>query len=144
MKIAKNTNSLGILCTLIIKEQINKQTGFVAYLFNIRFVVKLSADEMAKSLKVGLLERFNLISSVSLTNMVAFDPMGKIKKYESPLEIMRDFYYVRLEYYQRRKDHITDEMQHQLTKLSEQARFINRLTVIIVIGTDLFCHRSIE
>ena len=91
---------------------------------NIRFVVKLSADEMAKSLKVGLLERFNLISSVSLTNMVAFDPMGKIKKYESPLEIMRDFYYVRLEYYQRRKDHITDEMQHQLTKLSEQARFI--------------------
>lgn len=74
---------------MIIKEQINKQTGFVAYLFNIRFVVKLSADEMAKSLKVGLLERFNLISAVSLTKMVAFDPMGKIKKYESPLEIMR-------------------------------------------------------
>lgn len=91
---------------------------------NIRFVVKLNAEEMEKTLKVGLLERFNLISSVSLTNMVAFDPMGKIKKYDNPLEIMKDFYYVRLEYYQRRKDYMSDELQYQLTRLSEQARFI--------------------
>lgn len=91
---------------------------------NIRFVIKLSKEEMTKSLQIGLLERFKLISSINLTNMVAFDPLGKIKKYESSLEILKDFYYVRLEYYQRRKDFMTDELQNQLKRLTEQARFI--------------------
>lgn len=91
---------------------------------NIKFVVKLSNDEMQKSLKIGLLERFKLTSTINLSNMVAFDPLGRIKKYDSPLEILKDFYYVRLEYYQRRKDYLANEFQSQLTKLSEQARFI--------------------
>ncbi|ODV78226.1 DNA topoisomerase II [Suhomyces tanzawaensis NRRL Y-17324] len=91
---------------------------------NIKFVIKLTSEEMAKSLKVGLLERFKLISSINLSNMVAFDPLGRIKKYDSPLGILRDFYFVRLEYYQKRKDFMTEDLQNQLTKLSEQARFI--------------------
>ncbi|CAK7909709.1 DNA topoisomerase 2 [[Candida] anglica] len=91
---------------------------------NIRFVVKLSTEEMAKSLRTGLMERFKLISSVSLSNMVAFDPLGRIKKYETPQEILKDFYYVRMEYYQRRKDFMAEDLQDQLTRLSEQARFI--------------------
>lgn len=91
---------------------------------NIRFVIKLSSDEMAKSLKMGLMERFKLVSSINLTNMVAFDSLGRIKRYESPLEMLKEYYYVRLEYYQRRKDHISEELTNQLTKLSEQARFI--------------------
>lgn len=91
---------------------------------NIRFVVKLSEAEMAKSLKIGLLERFKLISSVSLSNMVAFDPLGRIKRYDDPNDILRDFYFVRLEYYQKRKDFMTDDLQNQLVRLSEQARFL--------------------
>lgn len=91
---------------------------------SIRFVVKLTEAEMAKTKKIGLLERFKLISSVSLTNMVAFDSAGRIKKYDDPNEILREFYFVRLEYYQKRKDYLTSEMQNQLVKLSEQARFI--------------------
>lgn len=91
---------------------------------NIRFVIKLSSEEMANSLRIGLLERFKLINMINLSNMVAFDPLGKIKKYESPNDILRDFYYVRLEFYQKRKDNLIDELQTQLTKLTEQARFI--------------------
>lgn len=94
---------------------------------NIRFVVKLSNDEMAKSLKIGLLERFKLTSSINLTNMVAFDSLGRIKKYESPLEMIKEYYYVRLEYYQRRKDFMSEELTNQLTKLSEQARFLKMI-----------------
>lgn len=94
---------------------------------NINFWVKLTPEEMAKSLKIGLLERFKLISSISTTNMVAFDPLGRIKRYENATEILRDFYYVRLEYYQKRKDHMCTELQNQLEKLSEQARFIKMI-----------------
>lgn len=94
---------------------------------NIRFVVKMSPDEMAKALKVGLLEKFKLISSISMSNMVAFDPLGRIKRYSSAQEILRDYYYVRLEYYQKRKDFMMDELQNQLTKFSEQARFVKMI-----------------
>lgn len=91
---------------------------------NIRFIVKLTEAEMAKSLQIGLLERFKLTSTVSLTNMVAFDPLGRIKRYEDPNDILRDFYFVRLEYYQKRKDFMTDDLQNQLVRLTEQARFV--------------------
>lgn len=94
---------------------------------NIKFIIKLSEEEMAKSHKIGLLERFKLISVINLSNMVLFDPSGRIKKYESPLQILREFFYVRLEYYQRRKDFLTDKLQNQLLKLSEQARFIKHI-----------------
>ncbi|EGW35747.1 DNA topoisomerase 2 [Spathaspora passalidarum NRRL Y-27907] len=94
---------------------------------SIRFVVKLSDAEMEKSLKVGLLERFKLVSSLSLGNMVAFDPMGRIKKYNDVLEILKDYYYVRLEFYQKRKDYMSEDLQNQLMMLSEQARFIKMI-----------------
>lgn len=94
---------------------------------NIRFEVKLSDTEMEKSLKMGLYERFKLVQSVSLTNMVAFDPLGRIKRYDNANQILTDYYYIRLEYYQKRKDFITDQLQTQLIKLSEQARFIKMI-----------------
>lgn len=90
----------------------------------IRFVIKLTPAEMEKSHQVGLLERFKLISTVSTGNMVAFDPSGRIKKYESASDILKDFYFVRLEYYQKRKDHLSEDLLNQLMRLSEQARFI--------------------
>ncbi|KAM9894519.1 hypothetical protein OXX69_011335, partial [Metschnikowia pulcherrima] len=90
----------------------------------IRFVVKLTEAEMMKTRKIGFLERFKLVSTINMSNMVAFDPEGRIKKYDDPNEILRDFYFVRLLFYQKRKDHMTEALQNQLIKLSEQARFI--------------------
>lgn len=94
---------------------------------NVNFWVKMSPEEMTKTEKIGFLERFKLISSISMSNMVAFDPLGRIKKYSSPLDILRDYYYVRLEYYQKRKDFMMEDLQNQLIKLSEQARFIKMI-----------------
>lgn len=99
---------------------------------NIRFVVHLLKEEMDKSLRMGLLERFKLVSSVSMSNMVAFDPQGRIKKYSSANEILKDYYYTRLELYQHRKDLMAENYQNQLTRLSEQARFIK-----LIIDKDL-------
>lgn len=90
----------------------------------IKFVVKMKSEETIQTKKIGLLERFKLISSLSTTNMVAFDPVGRIKRYTSSNEILSDFYYQRLEFYDRRKSYMLEDLQNQLTKLSEQARFI--------------------
>lgn len=90
----------------------------------IKFVVTLTAAEMQRALSEGLLNRFKLTSTISLSNLVAFDPAGRLKRYRDAEEILRDYYDVRLELYQRRKDYIAKQLEHQLVKLSEQARFV--------------------
>ncbi|ODQ79069.1 hypothetical protein BABINDRAFT_162139 [Babjeviella inositovora NRRL Y-12698] len=93
----------------------------------IKFVVTLTDEEMRKAEAVGLYERFKLVGSVSLSNMVAFDPSGRIKKYDSVLDMVSDFYFVRLEFYHKRKEYLTDQLRNQLIKLSSQARFVKMI-----------------
>ncbi len=90
----------------------------------IRFIVTLSDAEMQKSKEIGLYERFKLSAVINLSNMVLFDTQCRIKKYETVNEILRDFYFIRLDYYQRRKDNLAKELSNQLERLSSQARFI--------------------
>ncbi|ODQ67105.1 type II DNA topoisomerase, partial [Nadsonia fulvescens var. elongata DSM 6958] len=93
----------------------------------IRFVVKLTEAEMRKTESIGFYERFKLNMSISLSNMIAFDAQNRIKKYASPEEIISDFYPIRLDFYQRRKDNLTNQLQNQLEKLSQQARFVKMI-----------------
>ncbi|CCH61411.1 hypothetical protein TBLA_0E03570 [Henningerozyma blattae CBS 6284] len=93
----------------------------------IKFIIKLTPEEMQKTRKIGFYERFKLISPISLNNMVAFDPQGRIKKYENPQEILKEFYYVRLEYYQKRKDYMCEKLQWDVEKLSFQVKFIKMI-----------------
>jgi DNA topoisomerase-2 len=44
-----------------------------------------------------------LVTSVSLTNMHAFDPELRLRKYEGVEDILRQFYDIRLRMYEARK-----------------------------------------
>ena len=44
--------------------------------------------------------------------MVLFDKDGLIKRYASPEEILKDFYYLRLEYYNRRRAFLIQVIRH--------------------------------
>ena len=70
---------------------------------NVHFVVTMGAKELEKAEQQGLLEFFRLTSKINTSNMICFDFEGKIKKYDSPEEILEDFYPMRLAYYQKRK-----------------------------------------
>lgn len=102
----------------------------------IKFEIKLTKEEMEKSLKEGLLNRFKLTSNINLSNMVAFDPQNRIKKYSTPEEIISDFYFIRLEFYQKRKNFLSNQLHNQLTKLSEQARFVKMIIEKTLIVTN--------
>jgi DNA topoisomerase-2 len=65
-----------------------------------------------------------LHSSIPLTNMMLFDPDGKIHKYESPLEVIKDFAKLRLKIYEKRKAYILAKLQRECEILTEKARFI--------------------
>ena len=70
---------------------------------NVHFVVNMAAKDVEKAEEQGLAEFFKLTSKINTSNMICFDPEGKIKKYNSPEEIIEEFYPKRLAYYQKRK-----------------------------------------
>lgn len=69
----------------------------------VHFKVQLTEKGMAQALADGLENKFKLVSYINTTNMVAFDAGGRIRKFNSPEEILTDFFHLRLEYYQKRK-----------------------------------------
>ncbi|KAJ6569535.1 DNA topoisomerase II [Mycena capillaripes] len=94
---------------------------------NVHFVITMDAKQLEKAEEKGLFEFFKLTSKITTSNMICFDFDGKIKKYNSPEEIIEDFYPVRLAYYQKRKDHLASELQNAFEKLSNQARFVKMI-----------------
>jgi len=74
---------------------------------NVHFVVAMTASGLAEAEKKGLTEFFKLTGKVNTSNMMCFDVEGRIKKYNSPEEIIEEFYPVRLAYYQKRKVTVT-------------------------------------
>ena len=69
---------------------------------------------------------FNLVSSKGLTtsNMYAFNIDRQITKYNSPNDIIDDFYVVRLNYYQKRKEKILVGLQKDMDLYNNKVRFI--------------------
>lgn len=89
------------------------------------------SPEFAKTLVEGghsmVMSTFNLQSSISTTNMHAFDSKGLIRKYDSPLAILEEFLGVRLALYHRRKQHLEQELEKLLDRLNAQAKFIRMI-----------------
>jgi DNA topoisomerase-2 len=69
----------------------------------VHFIIKLEDKHMASALAKGLEEAFKLAKTMSTTNLVAFDAQGRIHKYSSVLDIMEEFYNIRVRYYEKRK-----------------------------------------
>jgi DNA topoisomerase II len=69
----------------------------------VHFKVQMTDKGMEQALTQGLETTFKVVSYINTTNMVAFDAGGRIRKYNSPEEILQDFFHLRLEFYQKRK-----------------------------------------
>ncbi|OEJ88358.1 DNA topoisomerase 2 [Hanseniaspora osmophila] len=93
----------------------------------IKFVITLTPEEFEKTRKIGFYERFKLVSSINLSNMVAFDHNNKIKKYDDPRDILEEFFYVRLEFYLKRKDYMIANIKKVIEKLEYQIKFIQMI-----------------
>ena len=66
--------------------------------------VKFKPGELQKLIKSDDLEKYlKLNSKLSMTNMYLYNANGKITKYDSPYEILEDFYQVRHSKYEERK-----------------------------------------
>ena len=90
----------------------------------VHFIIDMEDKHMKAALDEGLLEKFKLTKSMATTNLVAFNTRGQIHKYESPEEIMEEFYHYRYNMYTERKKHWLGVYHADYRKLKNQYRFI--------------------
>merc|ERR1719424_516769 len=91
---------------------------------SVHFVLSLTPDKLTEADRRGLQKVFHLRSSLSTTNMVLFDPNGKIKKYETIDDIIKDFAKVRFEIYGKRKAFMLQKLVVQLDLIDNKLRFV--------------------
>ncbi|KAK5044835.1 DNA topoisomerase 2 [Exophiala bonariae] len=93
----------------------------------VHFVIQMDEKHMAKAVEEGLIEKFKLTKSIATSNLVAFDPQGRITKYANVEAIMDEFYSYRLQMYAKRKEWLLNDLQRELSRLTNQARFIQMI-----------------
>jgi DNA topoisomerase-2 len=69
----------------------------------VHFIIQIDEKHMQAALKEGLEEKFKLSKTIATTNLVAFDPEGRITKYNTVEDILKEFYQIRLKFYEKRK-----------------------------------------
>ena len=74
----------------------------------VHFIIKLEDKHMADALAKTLEESFKLTQSIATSNLVAFDGQGRIQKYANELDILEEFYHIRLDFYRKRKVSVRD------------------------------------
>ena len=82
---------------------------------------------MAAAEKEGLESKFKLTSQISTSNMVCFDRLGRIKKYTDVNDMLVEFCDVRKEFYQKRKEHLLNQLTIELTRLDNRVRFVSEI-----------------
>jgi DNA topoisomerase-2 len=92
---------------------------------------------------------YKLVSSKNLgiTNMYLYNAKGQIQKYDSPLDIITDFYKVRLSFYTKRKENICKQLEEDMDVMRNKIRFIksvisNELVVSKLKKAELEEHLS--
>ena len=71
--------------------------------------------------------RFKLTDSknTSMSNMHLYNSNCIIQKYLTPIDILKEFYNIRMEYYTKRKEFKISKLEKQLLILNAKVRFIN-------------------
>jgi len=92
----------------------------------VRFVISFLPGEFNSLYreKEGFHRVFKLTSSISITSMHSFDNNNCLRKYDNTLVILKEFFALRLEFYEKRKVYLEGMLQADADKLSNQARFI--------------------
>lgn len=91
---------------------------------SVHFEVTMTPEQMQKAEEAGLEKVFKLRTSVATSNMVLFDAAGKIAKYNTALDILKEFCGLRKGVYDSRKKFLVAKLMREKDILSNKARFI--------------------
>ena len=68
-----------------------------------------------------------LYTSVTTTNMHMFDANDKLKKYEKVVDIINDYFMIRLDLYQKRKNYLIKQKTYECSLLENKTRYIKEI-----------------
>lgn len=80
---------------------------------------------------------YHLVKKCGLTNMHLFNSKGAIQKYRSVLDIIDEYYIVRLEIYKKRKAYQLEILEHQLELINYKTKFI-----LMIVEEKLFVNNK--
>ena len=93
----------------------------------INFTLKFKDNELFELNKKNQIENIFKLSDSKYTNysnMHLYNNKGIICKYDDPEDILKEFYFMRLIYYSKRKDYMLKSMQKELDIFQSKVRFI--------------------
>ncbi|VDL96499.1 unnamed protein product [Schistocephalus solidus] len=90
----------------------------------VRFVVRMTPEKLREAEAIGLHKFFKLSTAMTTNSMVLFDHMGCVKRYASVSEILKEFFELRLEWYNKRKSYLEGMLSAEARRLENQARFV--------------------
>lgn len=116
----------GELSMISIKNYIDKSTDTVIN-YEIIFdenVLSALLSEPTINGKDPIERLFKLTSNISATNMNMFDSDIKLNKYDTPIDVLKDFYNIRLKYYAMRRKYMMDKLEEDLKLVETKIKFI--------------------
>lgn len=90
----------------------------------VKFLVSMKEEQFKKHEDEGFHKVFKLQTPLNVNNMVLFDQMGCMKKFDSVMDILQDFFVLRMDFYKRRRDYMLGLLEAEADRLSAMARFI--------------------
>lgn len=93
---------------------------------HVNFTIQFMKNKLLRYITNDTVDsKFKLIRKISTTNFHAFNKDEKIYKYQTPLEIIKEFYQVRLNTYKTRKEYQLRKLLNELELLKYKAKFVN-------------------
>ena len=114
----KSVTDSGVGCIKDFKENHTDTT--------VLFTLTMVPEKLEQILREpgGLVKKFKIDGSTATSNMHLFDNNGHIQKYAKVYDIVQDFFEVRLEFYEKRKNHLALKLSEEWEKLENKMRFI--------------------
>ncbi|KII69787.1 DNA topoisomerase 2-beta [Thelohanellus kitauei] len=91
----------------------------------INYVLKFRPDYLDDKDDSFITSLLKLQTSLNLNHNVLFDASGKLHRYATAIDVLKDFYRVRLEMYIKRKSYMESLLLAEFLKLQSQERFID-------------------
>jgi DNA topoisomerase II len=93
---------------------------------HINFMIQFVKNKLLRFITNDTIDsKLKLVKKLGITNFHAFDKNEKMKKYDSPLEIIKEFYQARLQTYVIRKKYQLKKLLNDLELLRYKAKFVN-------------------
>ena len=98
--------------------------------FTVQFASAASLEDMEK---VETVMKLVSTKNLSVTNMYAFNEKGQITHYETAIKIIKEFYRIRMIYYERRRENMLDRMRREINKLNNKIRFVQDVIAGVIV-----------